>query len=76
MISRIRLFLGGSAAVVTLTAAVVSICADMARGLALHWVVRVICIQGNTGFRALPSGSIVDLNRLCVRGPGWMVSSL
>ena len=71
MVPCIRFFLGGDATVVTLTAAVISVRTNVARTLALHWVVGTICVQRNTDFCTPSGGSIADLNWLFLRQPGW-----
>ena len=75
MVSCVRFLLGGRAAIVTLVATMVSICANMARTLTLHWIVRAVCVQVNADFRALSSHGVVDLNWLCMCRPGWKVNT-
>ena len=66
VISCIRFLFSGGATVVALAAVMVSPGTDMACRLALHWIIRAICIQGHTGFCTLPSCSVVDLDWFCV----------
>jgi hypothetical protein len=62
MVPRVRFFFSGDATIFTPAAVMAPSRANVARRLALHYIVRVVRVQAKTRFCTLSGSNIVDLN--------------